>query len=95
MSLETIKESKGKLVGLINELVNLTEKEIENLSSKIEDLEIKVEELEEELKIKVPFNYPKGFNANIVVVGVLEDLFENLNRIPVSEIEALVNKYKF
>jgi len=94
MSLKTIEKAKENLIDLITNLVELTEKEVEKLSTEIEEKESEIEELKEELNNTTPFKYPKGFNANIVVVGALEELFENLNRIPISEIEELVAKYR-
>lgn len=74
---------------------------IDNLESKIDNLENDKTDLKDEINIlnsdledfDKSFQYPKGFNDNIVVVGVLESLFENLDRIPVSDLEDFINKY--
>lgn len=96
MSATKIQEAKDGLANLLDRLVDLTEAEIKTLSSKIEELEEKnevlleeIEELKEESLV-----LPDGFSKNIISMGTLSDLFENLNRIPISEIESLVNKYK-
>lgn len=70
------------------------ETELKKLESRIEDLEEENVVLEEENNsLDTRFQIPSGVNDNIIISGVLEDLFSNLTRIPISEIESLVKKY--
>lgn len=66
----------------------LLEYEVENLQVKIEELEEKIESQE------YGFYFPKGFNDNITVRGLLEDLFQNIDRVNIKYLEELVNKAK-
>jgi len=76
------------------DFINEQEEKIEKLERKVSDLEEETECLEEQLEEKSGyFEYPQGFDNNIIVVGVLESLFENMDRIPISDLEDFVNKY--
>jgi len=90
---EELTSVKGDKAELQDEASDLRD-DVKKLKSRIEDLEEETECLEEQLEEKSDcFEYPQGFDNNIVVVGVLESLFENMDRIPISDLEDFVNKY--
>lgn len=90
---EELTSAKGSKEELQDEIQDL-EADVKKLKSKIEDLEEENEVLEEENNsLDTRFQIPDGVNDNIILSGVLEDLFSNLSRIPVAEIESLVKKY--
>jgi len=71
-----------------------SESKVKKLESKIEDLEEENETLQEENNsLDTRFQIPSGVNDNIVLSGILEDLFSNLSKIPTSDLEEFVKKY--
>lgn len=67
---------------------------IAKLESRIEDLDEEIESLQETIEeTEHFFEYPAGYNRNIVSDLVLEKLFENLNSIPLDSIERLTKEY--
>ena len=70
------------------------EADVKKLKSEIEDLEEENEVLEEENdSLDRRFQIPDGVNDNIILSGLLEDLFLNLSAIPTGELRAFVEKY--
>ena len=70
--------------------------DISRLAKKNEDLDEEIECLEkqvEELESDSPFIL-EGVHDNIVTKLTVENLFENLDHIPVAELESFINKYK-
>jgi len=90
---EELTSVKGDKEELQDEASDLRD-DVEKLKSKIEDLEEEIGVLEEENNsLDTRFQIPEGVSDNIILSGALEDLFLNLSKIPVSEIENLVKKY--
>jgi len=88
--LTSVKGDKEELQDEVSDL----EADVKKLKSEIEDLEEENEVIKEESgSIDTRFQIPTGVSDNIILSGVLEDLFSNLSRIPVAEIEGLVKKY--
>lgn len=92
--LEEIKEKHCIDTDLIVSCIEKQQSEIESLKSTRRELKDEINVLNANLEdYEKSFQYPKGFNDNIVVVGVLENLFENLDRIPVDKLEEFINQY--
>jgi len=90
---EELTSVKGDKEELQDEASDLRD-DVKKLKSKIKDLEEENEVLEEENNsLDTRFQIPDGVNDNIILSGVLEDLFSNLSRIPVSDLEEFVKKY--
>jgi|GEM_PF-4606004 len=62
---------------------------IKQLEDKIDDLEAKLSSIEDGGLFTL-----YGGHDNIVTKMLMDDLFGNLDRIPMNELEELVNKYK-
>lgn len=71
------------------EVFSIYEDKIRDANDEVEGLEEQVSELENR-----DMFYVDKHNLNIVTVSMLEDLFDNLDHIPHSELESLINKYK-
>lgn len=92
---ELINNSAADLLTKIGELEVISE----NLESKISEQNDEIEELEGELndieEDEDSFNFElRKDQNNLRNISCLEELFENLDRIPINELEELVNKYK-
>jgi len=88
-------EQISKITGIVGTFIEKQDQEISDHVKKINDLKEEVAVLEEaiEEKDKSSYELPKNFQSNIVTDLALEKLFENLSRIPASDLEDFVNKY--
>lgn len=99
-AIDLINELDEELTSVRSDKEDLEENETE-LTEKVVVLERKVSDLQEENEVleeannslDTRFQIPDGVNDNIILSGVLEDLFSNLSRIPVSDLEEFVTKY--
>jgi len=67
---------------------------ISKLESRITDLDEEIDSLTEQVQDRPNcFEYPDGFQDNIVTVSALEKMFANLDRIPVDKLDEFVDKY--
>lgn len=81
-------------VDKIEAYIDYLENKVDNLEGEKESLKNDITILEDEVESKEHcFEYPAGYNRNIVSDLVLEKLFENLNLIPLDSIERLTKEY--
>lgn len=82
------------IITVRDEKIQILQDENRKLSSEIDSLEDKIDSLESEVleKEECPYIVPKE-HQNIRMESALEGLFNNLNYIPVSEIEKLVHNF--
>jgi len=73
------------------------EDDIKKLKDEIEDLEEKVEELEGvvlESESKDNFEFDNKIHNNLRTQSALEDLFKNIDYIPIDKLEKFINQHK-
>lgn len=88
-------EQISKITSIARAFIEEQDQTISAHVKEIVDLKEEVASFEEIIgeKEKNCFELPKGFQSNIVTDLALEKLFENLSRIPASDLEDFVNKY--
>jgi len=70
---------------------------VKDLKQKVEDLKDEVEELEKavfESESKDNFEFDNKIHNNLRTQSALEDLFKNIDYIPIDKLEAFINRYK-
>ena len=69
--------------------INSTEEKNDDLRDEVRSLEREVEELVQDSRFTL-----EGIHDNISTELVMESLFENLDHIPITQLESFINKYK-
>lgn len=85
---EIFGEHEDEIRDLKSDINNLDEKN-DDLRDDVRSLERQVEELEKDSRFTLD-----GMHDNIATELVIKSLFENLDHIPISELESFINKYK-
>jgi len=70
---------------------------VEDLKDEVEDLKDEVEGLEESLleaESKTPFEFENQTHNNLRTQSALEDLFKNIDYIPIDKLEEFINQHK-
>lgn len=89
-------DNAEEVFGNFKDEIRYLERENENLKEENEELEDQIDDNQDEI---ADFQSRDIFqiqphNQNIVMMSLLEEFFNNLDFIPKSEIESLINKYK-
>jgi chromosome segregation ATPase len=87
---EAVCESYEEDIADLKSDLSEAEKELADAKEEIDDLEDRVSELE---SVSVEVFSLSGVNDNIVTRSVIENLFNNLDRIPLAKLEKLINQY--
>jgi len=85
-----------EIFGDLNEEIKGLKNDVKEKDSEIDDLKEEIEGFEERIKefdSEPIFQFDNQMHNNIRTIGALEDLFKNLDYVPVDEIETLVKKY--
>lgn len=84
-----MKEKINTIKTMLQDALESHEKEITKLNEENESLQGEIEELNEGLKIQIP----EGIHNNIRTMSCIESLINNLDYVPINELEQLVSKY--
>jgi len=93
---DEIEDLEGDIDDLERDIDDL-ERDIEKQKEEIQDLEEEIDELETanlELQDDPRFVLPHTMHDNIITVGVLKDLFDNLDCIPIDRLGKFVEQFK-
>lgn len=94
--IDSLKEATELLLDESDTEIRNLKKENSNLSKKLEDAEETIECLEEDIKTTKQDSrfILEGIHDNIITEAVIESLFENLDHIPITELESFINQHK-
>lgn len=94
--IDSLKEATELLLDHSETEIRNLKSENTRLSEKLEEAEETIEFLEEDIeKTEQDSRFIlEGIHDNIVTELVIKSLFENLDHIPISELESFINKYK-
>lgn len=93
-------ESVVKIISEVEDLfddLEMFEDEIDDLKDEIKDKKSEISDLEDEiseLEDKNPIEFDKQMHNNLRTQSVLEDLLNNIDYIPIAELEEFVTKHR-